>query len=143
MYINTTTLQRVSEGEIRQAFPDTSFAVPFSPPDGYAVLFNSPTPTFDYKTQSYRETTPVQIDDKWYQAFEVYDLPAEAVAAIQAQQEQSVRSTRQTKLAESDWTQLPDTPADKALWATYRQELRDVTSQAGFPWDVQWPVAPA
>lgn len=71
------------------------------------------------------------------------DKTPEEVAASQAQQEQSVRDMRQTKLEESDWTQLPDTPADKALWATYRQELRDVTSQAGFPWDVQWPVAPA
>lgn len=71
------------------------------------------------------------------------DKTPEEIAASQAQQEQSVRTMRQTKLEESDWTQLPDTPADKALWATYRQELRDVTSQAGFPWDVQWPVAPA
>ena len=31
-------------------------------------------------------------------------------------------------------------PVDKAAWAAYRQELRDITAQAGFPWNVQWPA---
>jgi hypothetical protein len=30
----------------------------------------------------------------------------------------------------------------KVAWATYRQALRDVPSQAGFPWEVQWPTQP-
>jgi len=48
-------------------------------------------------------------------------------------------------LVDSDWTQLPDSPLtteQKAAWATYRQELRDVTAQEGFPGSIQWPVAP-
>lgn len=45
-------------------------------------------------------------------------------------------------LSISDWTQLPDAPTDKAAWASYRQALRDVTSQAGFPDDVTWPTKP-
>lgn len=53
-----------------------------------------------------------------------------------------VRSERNILLAQSDWTQLPDAPVDKVAWATYRQELRDITSQAGFPNDVIWPVRP-
>lgn len=53
-----------------------------------------------------------------------------------------VRAERNAKLAASDWTQLPDTPVDKATWATYRQELRDVTNQSD-PFNIQWPVAPA
>ena len=59
-----------------------------------------------------------------------------------AEQGKSVRTDRNKRLADCDWTQLPDAPVDTAAWATYRQELRDVTAQAGFPWDVQWPVAP-
>lgn len=142
MYINTQTMQRVSEGEIRAAFPNTSFAVPFSPPDGYAVLFNSPVPSYDPKTQGYRETTPVQIDGKWWQAFEVYELDSDAMAAVKTQQEQAVRSTRNSLLSQSDWTQVADAPVDKAVWATYRQALRDITAQVGFPFEVVWPVAP-
>lgn len=50
---------------------------------------------------------------------------------------------RSRLLAESDWTQLPDVPlATKAAWATYRQALRDITGQPGFPAVVEWPVPP-
>lgn len=54
-----------------------------------------------------------------------------------------VRAERNGKLTSSDWTQVADAPVDKAAWATYRQALRDISSQAGFPWDIQWPEAPA
>ena len=83
-----------------------------------------------------------QIDGKWFTKYSVADMDAEAIAAKDAEQAKSVRDQRNTKLAECDWTQLADAPVDKAAWATYRQALRDVTKQAGFPWEVQWPVAP-
>ncbi|MBU1229235.1 MAG: phage tail assembly chaperone [Proteobacteria bacterium] len=47
-------------------------------------------------------------------------------------------------MASCDWTQLPDAPLSaegKAAWAAYRQALRDVPEQAGFPL-VEWPLAP-
>jgi hypothetical protein len=53
-----------------------------------------------------------------------------------------VRAERNGLLTASDWTQVADAPVDKAAWATYRQALRDVTAQAGFPWTIDWPVAP-
>ena len=54
----------------------------------------------------------------------------------------SVRQQRNLLLAESDWTQLADAPVDQAAWTTYRQALRDVPAQVGFPEAVVWPVAP-
>lgn len=54
----------------------------------------------------------------------------------------SVRAERNSLLAASDWTQVADTPVDRAAWATYRQALRDLTTQEGFPEAVVWPVAP-
>lgn len=57
--------------------------------------------------------------------------------------EAEARAKRQQLLAASDWTQLPDVPlATKEAWATYRQALRDITAQAGFPMQVQWPTSP-
>jgi hypothetical protein len=53
-----------------------------------------------------------------------------------------VRTKRGKLLYESDWTQLPDTPVDSQAWATYRQALRDITSQVGFPESVVWPTPP-
>jgi homogentisate 1,2-dioxygenase len=55
---------------------------------------------------------------------------------------QQVRSKRDSLLTESDWTQVADAPVDQEAWATYRQALRDIPSQAGFPNTVNWPVEP-
>ena len=83
-----------------------------------------------------------QIDGQWFTKYSVADMDAEAIAAKDAEQAKSVREQRNTKLAECDWTQLADSTADKAAWAIYRQALRDITLQSGFPWEIQWPVAP-
>lgn len=53
-----------------------------------------------------------------------------------------MRQQRDYLLSRSDWTQVADAPVDKAAWATYRQALRDVPSQAGFPWTINWPTQP-
>lgn len=60
-----------------------------------------------------------------------------------AEQAKAVRDDRNKRLADCDWTQLPDSPVNKQEWASYRATLRDITVEAGFPWDVEWPVAPA
>ena len=52
-----------------------------------------------------------------------------------------IRTQRNAKLMESDWTQLPDAPVDAAAWAEYRQALRDVTDQTD-PFNIVWPTAP-
>lgn len=55
----------------------------------------------------------------------------------------AVRRERDVRLKQSDWTQLPDVPlATKEAWAAYRQALRDITSQPGFPTNIEWPVEP-
>lgn len=53
-----------------------------------------------------------------------------------------IRTERDTKLTESDWTQVADAPVDKAAWAVYRQALRDIPAQEGFPGEIIWPVTP-
>lgn len=52
------------------------------------------------------------------------------------------RSQRNALLTACDWTQIADAPVDKEAWATYRQALRDITTQDGFPLSIDWPVAP-
>lgn len=53
-----------------------------------------------------------------------------------------LRFHRDVLLAQSDWTQLPDVPlATKAVWASYRQALRDVTKQPD-PFKIVWPALP-
>ena len=54
----------------------------------------------------------------------------------------AAREKRNTLLAECDWTQVADAPVDKAAWAGYRQALRDIPDQSGFPTSIVWPTAP-
>ena len=56
-----------------------------------------------------------------------------------------ILSKRKNLLLSTDWTQLPNGPltAEKqSAWVTYRQQLRDITTQTGYPLTVTWPVAP-
>ena len=54
----------------------------------------------------------------------------------------AARTKRNALLTASDWTQVADAPVDSQAWATYRWALRDITIQAGFPENIDWPVAP-
>jgi len=54
----------------------------------------------------------------------------------------AVRAQRNRLLSEYDWTQLADAQVDKQAWAIYRQALRDVPSQDGFPDTIVWPEKP-
>jgi len=61
--------------------------------------------------------------------------------------EEAALEKRLKLLVESDFSDLPVTQArlsdkQKTEWAEYRQALRDMTAQEGFPWDVDWPVKP-
>ena len=50
---------------------------------------------------------------------------------------------RNSLLLASDWTQLPDVSNEVRLsWREYRQLLRDITEQADYPIDIQWPIPP-
>ena len=54
-----------------------------------------------------------------------------------------IRSERDNLLAQTDWTQGKDiSDAVSSVWATYRQALRDIPQQAGFPTTITWPVKP-
>jgi len=62
-----------------------------------------------------------------------------------AEQSNVVRAERDTKLAECDWRvikAIENNQLQDFQWAAYRQALRDVPSQAGFPWTITWPQPP-
>jgi hypothetical protein len=53
----------------------------------------------------------------------------------------SVRTQRDDKLKATDWTALSDVTMTAEM-TTYRQALRDVPAQAGFPSTITWPTSP-
>lgn len=63
--------------------------------------------------------------------------------ATNEQKWEQIRIWRNVELARTDWTQIADSPADKAAWATYRQALRDLPAQGGSADDAEFPNAPA
>jgi hypothetical protein len=94
------------------------------------------TPVYDSLVQAAKQDAPQNVNGAWMVAWLVQQLPLE-------QADQNVRYKRDKLLYECDWTQLPDAPVDKAVWAVYRQELRNVPQQEGFPYSVVWPTPPA
>lgn len=100
-------------------------------------------PLYDVATQKIqRANSPAYDGANWVIGWVITSLTQSEQIEVSTQKESEVRFQRQQKLVNSDWTQLPDAPVDKTAWATYRQALRDIPSQVGFPWDVQWPVEP-
>ena len=86
-----------------------------------------------------------QIDGKWYTKYSVADMDAEAIAVVDANQATAMRKQRDEKLKETDWMVIKAAETSIALateWATYRQSLRDITAQTGFPWEIVWPTQP-
>lgn len=97
MYLNTNTLQKFTESEIRAAFPNVSFAQPFSPPEGYSVLFPAPQPEYNPVTHSVAEGIPVLTDKgHWEQTWvltPIYATAEEESAALVADAEAKRRAS--------------------------------------------------
>jgi len=93
-----------------------------------------------FEKPSYDETTQVL---KWTGGgFMIRNMTADERESVLLQRWTVVRTERNRRLQECDWTQLSDSPANKEEWAAYRQLLRDITSQPD-PFAIDWPVPPA
>jgi hypothetical protein len=152
---NRNTGEIITDRQFRALHSNTSF-----PPMidyaawGYDVIFEGPQASGGTVYQYSMRHGIEQIGDKWYTKYVLgpifTDTPEataeeqEAVykARLDAEQAKRVRADRNSKLSECDWTQLIDAPVDVDAWADYRQALRDVPDQDGFPWSVEWPEKP-
>ena len=92
--------------------------------------------------QNLTEETPVLVNGVWTQVWNVSQKNSDELNEINNAMSANVRKQRNKKLTDCDWTQVADAPVDKAAWATYRQALRDLPKEAGFPWDMAWPTEP-
>lgn len=114
---------------------------------GYYGMVLTQRPQIDRRTQSVSTPDFTQWDvdadagtvtQKWV----VTDLTAEQQQEVTEQEASAVRTRRLQLLLLSDYTQGLDFAGDREAWATYRQQLRDITTQASFPWSVVWPTEP-
>ena len=97
----------------------------------------------DY-TKNYEEGTPTQSGSVYVQNWLITSASVEEITDRENIQWNEVRSERNRLLTECDWTQMSDTPISGSKlteWQTYRQSLRDITSQSN-PFEVTWPTKP-
>ena len=153
-----STGEVVSEQGFRALFPNTSMPQQLTEElinsFGGDVVFEGPQASGGTVYQYSQGAGVEEIAGKWYTKYilvPVFTDNEESTAVEQeaaykamkdAEQAKSVRTTRGEKLKECDWTQVLDAPVDQAAWAAYRQALRDVTAQEGFPWTIEWPTQP-
>lgn len=138
----------LTEREFRARHATTSFP-PILTADlldsfGADPVFEGPQPTLTrYQTAA---RTGIHLDGgMWFTRWVAVDMDADAITAMDAQQAAAVRADRTQRLKDCDWTMLAYAPisfTQLTTWAEYRQALRDVPAQPGFPWDVSWPQQP-
>ena len=118
---------------------------------GADVVFEGPQATGGTVYQYSMRQGVELIDGNWHTKYVLGPIfTGETAAADEAEYKAIkdseraviVRQIRGEKLKECDWTQVTDSPVNKEAWATYRQSLRDVPSQEGFPWTITWPTQP-
>lgn len=143
---NRETGALITDQQLRSDNPNTSFPAVLTPEIidafGYDPVLEGPQPTLIHPYQYAQRDGVVEVDGQWFAHYIAVEPDAEGKARMDAEQGQRVRDDRNKRLADSDWTQLVDAPVVAADWATYRQALRDVTAQEGFPWNVVWPDQP-
>ena len=108
----------------------------------FGVFLVSPTPQPADRYDINLRRTASKQGSNWVEQWVETPATPEQIIERTAAKATEVRQQRNQLLADCDWTQLPDAPVLRATWATYRQELRDLTAQEGFPWEVVWPEAP-
>lgn len=98
----------------------------------------------DY-TKNYVEGTPTQSGSLYLQNWTESDASSEDIETRKNEKWEEVRDIRDSLLSQSDWTQFQDTPITGSLltdWQTYRQGLRDITTQDN-PYSLTWPTKPS
>jgi hypothetical protein len=109
----------------------------------YQVL-PEPKPDMLY-TQDAREGDPVFYDNEWHQTWVVYDLPEDEITARTNRKSEEIRQERDKLLAETDWRIIKGVETntqEDSDWIEYRENLRNIPQQEGFPWNVIWPIKP-
>ena len=126
---------------------DVVFEGPQSQPSRYQFAFRDGVEQIEGKWYTKYILGPV-FADRAAEGDQLAQTAAEQEAAYKAakdaEQAKAVRASRDAKLAATDWVVIKAVETGIAVpaeTAATRQALRDITSQAGFPWTITWPDA--
>ena len=127
--------------DFRAEYPKTMYSNSREALEPYGIYPVSVQSGFSYDTLTQRvvmDSTPTLTDKGWWQYGSIENLPLDVA-------ERSIRNKRDRLLSETDWIVIKayernaNIPAE---WEMYRQALRDITAQEGFPHSVIWPNQP-
>lgn len=136
----------VATENFRALFPNVSFPALLTPEDvesyGFGIFSFTIAPE-PAKYQKVIELSPARNSDGiWEQSWSLVEMTDVEKAEADLEKSAEIRVIRTGKLIASDYTQLVDAPVDRQAWHIYRQALRQVPEQDGFPWNVIWPDEP-
>jgi len=166
-YRNRTSGAVNTQGEIRRSMPNTSLPRVWTADIceflGIDPVLAAPAPAAsgEYKVVS-RNGVVQDANGNWVEAYVERDMFADYVdedgvtvtktsqeaaytARKDAEAATAARATRDGLIASCDWMAIKAFEGGTTVgtdWATYRQALRDVTDQAGFPNEITWPEKP-
>ena len=135
-----------TKDDLRKDTPRTSFPSIISDETlsdyGVVDVFIVNQPQIDY-TKNITQNPPLfnTEESRWETTWEVTDASEAEIQRRIEQQSEKVRTERNSLLSQTDWRYRRDQTTTPE-WDAYCQSLRDVPSQAGFPWTIEWPVVP-
>lgn len=148
-YVKNNVIEKypVSFVDLKNKFPSTSFPNSIEDFDlsfyGAVKVEDTEIPPINNETQKVSEETPELVNGIWKQTWVVENLTETEKQQLTEEKKYTVRLQRNRLLTETDWTQSRDVTLDNdADWTVYRQELRDITTQDGFPHNITWPTKP-
>jgi hypothetical protein len=161
-YLNRNSGEVMTMGQIRKLFSNVSLPKVWNQNVfdslGIDPVLITPKPETTGYTTAVRDGATQDVNGNWVQAWKIVDMfsdytddegvvhtkaeqEAEYQARLDAEAATAVRTQRDTLLKETDWYGLSDVTMPAEI-ATYRQALRDVPAQEGFPHNVVWPTEP-
>ena len=140
MYLKLTngTPVKYTLGQLGRDNPQTSFPKPI--PDDLLASYDvypytrTEVPEYDGLSHRLKEGSFELVDGAWSLPYVVEQHPLDRA-------ERNIRLHRDGLLQDTDWMALSDNTMTPE-WASYRQALRDITAQEGFPYEVEWPIEP-
>lgn len=135
----------ITTGNLTDLYPNVSFCLPLTDDvKSQYNMYDIGEKTFNPLTEK-RENCPPYLEGGLVYLHSVRDNTEEESAEITSQRWVDVRNERNNFLMECDFTVLPDSPftaEERTSWQTYRQQLRDVTTQSD-PFNIAWPTKPS
>ena len=133
-------------GQLKSENPNVSFpqAITNEVLENFGVYPVESVEVTDDYTKNIVEGTPTLSGSVYIQTWNITDATEEEINIKIAEKWLEVRDMRDSLLSQSDWTQFQDSPISGSTlteWQTYRQSLRDITSQSN-PFDLVWPSKP-